>query len=237
MAHDRTPGGLSTEEAGSDKVRAARQFMCESFYDVRAFGAVMTTGANAGQVNGPVQITFARSLDPVFPLDFTIARVAVADKAGGADTLEQFAAWRQSQSPNRMRTLGRKSLIPYGLFAAKGFISGHLAAQTGFDRKDLALLWEAIGRAFEHNRSASHGLMSTRGLYVFEHTGTSRNRQARQRESILGCAPAHQLVELGAIVEATVKDPSNPPRAFSDYRVEVHESRLPTGVKLHVLAG
>ena len=210
--------------------------MCENFYDVRTFGALMTTGANAGQVRGPVQLTVACSLSPVFPLELPISRCAVADKAKGASSLEQFAAWREKQDPRGMRTLGRKAIIPYGLFAAKGFISAHLAEQTGFESEDLALLWQSILWAFEHDRTASRGLMSTRGLYVFEHVGTSRNPAARRRESVLGCAPAHQLVELGSVVEVSLHDPNKPPRAFADYRVEIHEDRLPPGIKLTSLA-
>ena len=233
LAHSQTEGGLTGEEATGDKVASARRFLCQNFYDVRTFGAVMTTGANAGKVSGPVQITVARSLDPVLPMEMTITRGAVASKAGGASTLEEFARWREAQPPRAMRTMGRKSLIPYGLFAARGFVSAFRAEKTGFDASDLELLWEALLGAFEHDRSAARGTMATRGLYVFEHVGKSRNKEARGREARLGCAPAHRLVELGEVVSVGLKDEAKPPRAFSDYVVRVRDERVPEGVKLH----
>ena len=231
-AHHETEGGLAPN-AGADKILAARRWMCQSFFDVRTFGAAMTTGPNAGQVRGPVQMTPARSLHTVFPLDLTITRLAVADDADGATTLSQFEKWESEQPPSTLRTMGRKAFIPYALFVAKGFISAHLAQDTGFDQSDLELLWEALLAMYEHDRSASKGFMSTRALYIFKHVGTDPNRAKRQRQAMLGCAPAHRLLDLGQVIEVESKGPKEAsPQSFSDYRVKVHRDRLPAGVEL-----
>jgi CRISPR-associated protein Csd2 len=229
-AHEET-GGLKTNP-GKDKVEAARDWMCRSFYDVRTFGAVMTTGANAGQVRGPVQMTFARSVDPICPMDLALTRVAITDKAGGARSSEDMARWEREQPPSTLRTMGRKTMIPYGLYVAKGFISANLAAGTGFDQGDLDLLWQALLGMFEHDRSASKGTMSTRALYVFRHLGTDSNPTQRACQAMLGCAPAHKLLEPGSILEITRKNPDKPPRAFSDYHLTLHRDRLPPGIEL-----
>ncbi len=154
-----------------DKNRAnaekARGWMCANFYDVRMFGAVMSTGLNAGQVRGPVQLTFSRSIDPVEPRDFAVTRVAVTD----------------AKDREKLQTIGRKAQIPYGLYVAHGFFSPHLAKDTGADSYDLELLWNALVNMWSFDRSASRGLMAPRGLYIFSH------------ESKLGNAPAHQLFE------------------------------------------
>ncbi len=177
-------------KATGDKVELARKKMCELYYDVRTFGAVMSTGANAGQVRGPVQVTFARSIDPIVTLEHSITRMAVAteeeaEKQGGDN-----------------RTMGRKNTVPYGLYCAHGFVSPALAAQTGFSDADLAILWTALETMFEHDRSAARGLMSTRALVVFEHA------------SPLGSAPAHTLFDR---VKVTKGVPVA--RAYSDYAV------------------
>ena len=164
--------GESGKRKGSgDEVEKARAWMCGNFYDVRTFGAVMSTGINCGQVRGPVQITFARSMDPITPAEHSITRMAVAT--------EKEAEAQQGDN----RTMGRKFTVPYGLYRAHGFISAHLAAQTVFSDGDLTLLWEALGNMFEHDHSAARGQMTTRGLYVFQH------------DSALGNAPAHRLFE------------------------------------------
>jgi CRISPR-associated protein Csd2 len=189
--------------AQNGEVDAGRKKMCETFFDVRTFGAVMSTGANAGQVRGPVQLTFARSVAPIVALEHSITRMAVAteeeaEKQGGEN-----------------RTMGRKMTIPYGLYRAHGFISPQLAAQTGFTQDDLALLWEAFGRMFELDRSAARGLMSLRRLVVFEH------------DSALGSAPAHRLFEL---VKVARNDEAKPARQFADFAVTV--GAPPAGVKV-----
>lgn len=187
------------------EVDAARQQMCRDYYDVRTFGAVMSTGANAGQVRGPVQLTFARSADPITPLEFSITRMAVAT---------QEEADKQSGGN---RTFGRKTNVPYGVYVAHGFISPALAAQTGFSEEDLELLWQALGNMFEQDRSAARGLMSARELIVFKH------------DSALGNAPAHKLFDR---VQITLKDKTKAPREFADYAVSIDENNLPQGIQI-----
>jgi CRISPR-associated protein Csd2 len=190
---------------GGDKVAEARDWMCQNFYDVRTFGAVMSTGINAGQVRGPVQITFARSCGPVVSLEHSITRMAVATEKEA----------EQQQGDNR--TMGRKSTIPYGLYRAHGFVSAPLAQQTGFSEDDLKLLWESLEMMFEHDRSAARGLMSARGLYAFRHDGK------------LGSAPAHRLFDT---VRVERNGNGGPARQFADFTVTVDEAAIPAGVKL-----
>ncbi len=191
---------------GGDKVEEARQWMCQNFYDVRTFGAVMSTGTNCGQVRGPVQITFARSIDPIVSSEHSITRMAVATEAEA-----------QKQDGDN-RTMGRKFTVPYGLYQAHGFISASLAEQTGFSDNDLTLLWEAIGNMFEHDRSAARGEMIVRGLYVFKH------------DSKLGNAHAHKLFDL--IQVNKIKE--EVARGFKDYQVTIR-NELPQGVTLQKL--
>jgi CRISPR-associated protein Csd2 len=196
---------VKSKEKG-EKTEAARQYMCGRFFDIRTFGAVMSTGKNAGQVRGPVQMTFGRSVDPVVTLEHSITRMAVATEAEA-----------EKQSGDN-RTMGRKNTIPYGVYVTHGFVSAHLAAQTGFSQEDLDLLWEALANMFEHDRSAARGLMSTRNLIVFQHS------------SALGNAPAHALFER---IKVTRNDGAKPAREFSDYEVEVEEANLPAGITIH----
>lgn len=194
---------------GGQKVEEARQWMCHNFYDVRTFGAVMSTGVNCGQVRGPVQITFGRSIDPIVSSEHSITRMAV--------TTEKEA---ESQSGDN-RTMGRKFTVPYGLYRAHGFISASLAEQTGFNDEDMQLLLEALTNMFEHDRSAARGEMITRGLYVFKH------------ESKLGNAQAHTLFDRIQVSKQT-KDSA---RSFLDYKVDVDELKLPQGVVLERVVG
>ena len=189
----------------SAKKEEARQWMCENFYDVRAFGAVMTTGTNAGQVRGPLQLTFARSVDSVSPTEVTITRVAKTTEARS-----------EMEGTTEM---GRKSMIPYGLYVAHGFVSPSFAAQTGFSEDDLALYWQALLRMFEDDRSASRGFMATRALIVFKH------------ESPLGNAPTHELFER---VQITRKQGVDVARRYSDYVVEIVDD-VPAGVSMQQL--
>jgi CRISPR-associated protein Csd2 len=234
-AHEETEGGLKPADKGASKqkVDLARQWMCRNFFDVRAFGAVMSTGANAGQVRGPVQIAFARSVDPVLPLDLSVTRMAVAETVKGAATSGDYAKWEEEQPEDKLRTMGRKALIPYGLYMAKGFISSHLAQLpqgTGFDEDDLALLWEALLGMYEHDRSASKGLMSVQEpLFVFKHEGTDSDLVQRAQQAKLGCAPAHKLFDL---IEVERREGVGAARSFSDYTVAFHASRLPKGVRV-----
>jgi CRISPR-associated protein Csd2 len=230
-AHEAT-GGLPDAGKGASKAKvdAARAWMCANFYDVRTFGAVMSTGANAGQVRGPVQIAFSRSVDPVLPLDVAITRMAVADEAKGARSAEQIAAWEAEQPEDELRTMGRKSLIPYGLFVGRAFVSAHLARETGFSQEDLRLFLEALLNMYEHDRSASKGLMTVqRPLFVFKHVGTDTDAAQRGRQAMLGCAPAQDLF---ALVEVKRKEGVAAARGFDDYDVTVARDRLPAGVEL-----
>jgi len=219
------------KKATKDKVSEARDWMCRTFFDVRTFGAVMSTGANAGQVRGPVQFAFARSCEPILPLDISITRMAVAE-GNSHDSSADLARWESEQPEDKLRTMGRKSLIPYGLYVAKGFISAHLAEGTGFSEEDLELFWTALLGMYDHDRSASKGLMSSRALYIFKHVGTDSDPVQRVRQAKLGCAPAHKLIELGQVISIQRKDDSKPARRFDDYAVAVDRTKLPAGVDL-----
>lgn len=189
----------------SDTVNTARAWICKNFFDVRAFGAVMSTGVNCGQVRGPVQLTFARSLDQITSQEHSITRMAVAT-----------AAEAEKQSGDN-RTIGPKFTVPYALYIGHGFISAHLAQQTGFSEDDLELLFQAMEQMFEHDRSAARGEMTTRGLYVFKHA------------SKLGNASAHSLFER---INVRLKDRVSIPRSFSDYQIDINNSDLPNQIEL-----
>lgn len=202
--------GEGKKRKGSgDSVTRARDWMCANFFDVRSFGAVMSTGVNCGQVRGPVQLTFARSIDPIIAQEHSITRMAVATEA------------EAEEQGGDNRTMGRKHTVPYGLYMAHGFVSSFLAKQTGFSEEDLSLLWQALGQMFEHDRSAARGEMATRGLYVFKH------------DSDLGNAPAHALFER---IRPKIKTDVMVPRSFGDYEITVDESEMPHGVQLLSLA-
>ncbi|QTA93785.1 type I-C CRISPR-associated protein Cas7/Csd2 [Desulfonema magnum] len=215
LTHERAHQAVGTEDKGDGKkrknlgadVEKARAWMCANFFDVRTFGAVMSTGGklNCGQVRGPVQINFARSIDSIVPLEVSITRMAVATEKEA-----------EHQSGDN-RTMGRKHIVPYALYRAEGYISAHLAAQTGFSEDDLNLLWESLENMFEHDHSAARGKMCARRLIVFKH------------DSMLGNAPAHKLFDL---VKAEPKDDSKPARAISDYDIFVNQDGLPAGVTL-----
>ena len=218
-AHEETEGGFDPKgKAGKDKVFKAREWMCAQYYDVRCFGAVMSTGANAGQVRGPVQFAFARSVDPILPLDLSITRMAVAENVKGAKSSVDFLKWEAEQPEDELRTMGRKAIIPYGLYRAHGFVSPHLALGdngTGFTEDDLALFWQALANMFEHDRSASRGETAARRLIVMEH------------ESSLGNAPAHALFDR---VHITRDDAERPARDFTDYTVTIDTDNIPAGI-------
>lgn len=211
--HERAYVAIGTEDVlkgedkkrkgGGDNVAKARDWMCANFFDVRTFGAVMSTGVNCGQVRGPVQMTFARSIDPIIAQEHSITRMAVATET------------ESEKQEGDNRTMGRKHTVPYGLYMAHGFVSSFLAQQTGFNEEDLELLWDALKNMFEHDRSAARGEMTTRGLFVFKH------------DSHLGNAPAHTLferIQARKIVEV--------PRGFEGYSVTVDDANLPAGVTL-----
>ena len=242
QAHESTEGGIVASDKGATKkkVELARQWMCKNFYDVRAFGAVMSTGLNAGQVRGPVQLTFARSVDPILPLDVSITRMAVAEDVKGAKTVADLMAWEEKQPEEKLRTMGRKSLIPYGLYVAKGFISANLAEQTGFDDADLRLLWQAILNMYEHDRSSSKGIMTVHPEYAFcfRHIGKDTDLEQRKREAKLGCAQAHRLFSLvtdGIHRKSGVETA----RSIQDYELpslEAIRAACPAGVEAYRLA-
>lgn len=200
------------ENKGANKIEQARQFMCDKYFDVRTFGAVMSTGKNAGQVRGPVQLTFSRSIDPIITLEHSITRMAVASEK---EIKVNEVTGEENYTENR--TMGRKFTVPYGLYRCHGFVSAHFAESTGFTQDDLEIFWQSLINMFDHDHSAARGQMNARGLYVFEH------------DNKLGNAPAHKLFDL---IKIEVKDASKPIRAFSDYSVQVNESGLPDGVNL-----
>ncbi len=186
-----------------EKAKAIKSFMCRNFYDIRTFGAVMSMEVNCGQIRGPVQLSFARSIDPIISSEHAITRSSVTNE----------------RDLEKERTMGRKYTVPYGIYLANGFVNPFLAEQTGFDDKDLGLLWEAFGNAFQFDQSAARpaGSMASRKLILFKHATN------------LGNAPSHELfgrIRIGR------KDASLPSRAFTDYEVSVDRKDLPSGVEL-----
>ena len=202
--------GKKGRKGSADSVELARKWMCANFFDVRTFGAVMSTGVNCGQVRGPIQMTFARSIEPVVALEHSITRMAVATEA------------EAEKQGGDNRTMGRKHTVPYGLYRSHGFISSFLAKQTGFSGEDLELFFQALEQMFEHDRSAARGQMSTRGLYVFEH------------ESELGNAPAHALFDRLTVTPAA---PGTPARDFSAYSVTFDGQALAVGESVVAVPG
>jgi CRISPR-associated protein Csd2 len=209
-----TEQGIEPEKKGEysklpkdqEKARSLTRWMCDHFFDIRAFGAVMSTAYNAGQVRGPIQLVFAESLDPITPLEVSITRASVTNEI----------------DVEKERTMGHKYIVPYGLYRAHGFISARLANDpkkgTGFSEDDLVLFWRALAEMFDHDRSAARGEMTARGLIVFEH------------ESDLGNAPAAKLFERVKVKRANGNE--RLPRSFADYAVTVDSSDLPTGIRL-----
>jgi CRISPR-associated protein Csd2 len=191
------------------KAREITQWMCNNFFDVRSFGAVMTTEVNSGQVRGPVQLAFAKSIDPIVPLEISITRMAVTSEKES-----------EAQSGGN-RTMGRKHIVPYGLYRAHGFISANLAKKTGFSEADLQKLWQALQMMFEHDRSAARGEMAARQLFVFKH------------DSELGNMPAHKLFET-VIVKRVKGQAGSPASAFDDYEITCDASGL-TGVSVETM--
>jgi len=191
---------LPKEKKDAENVTA---FMCQNFFDIRAFGAVMSTEVNCGQVRGPVQLSFARSIDPIVQQEITITRMAVTS---------------ERDATKKDREMGRKHIVPYALYRVEGFISAHLAAKTGFNERDLDLLWDALMNMFDHDRSAARGKMAARRLIIFEH------------DTALGCAPAHKLFDL---LEVERKNSDLPARSYRDYNVIINTAAIPPGVTMH----
>lgn len=188
--YDMKPSEKKLPKGEQDRLKVTK-FMCDNFFDIRSFGAVMTTGVNCGQVRGPIQMCFAESVDSVMPMEMSITRMAVT----------------KEEDAEKERTMGRKQYIPYGLYRVEGFVSASLAEKTGFSQEDLDLFFSALMNMFENDRSAARGLMSSRKLFVFKH------------ESKLGNAPAHRLFE-AVKVNRLIPD-AQEARSFSDYTIEV----------------
>lgn len=230
IAEARAAAGV---EGAKDKnsVYAGRKKACELFYDVRTFGAVMSTGPNAGQVRGPVQIAFGTSLDSILPIDVSITRMASTDIIkNGKGTVDDYKKLEQETPEDKLRTMGRKQIIPFGLYEIRGFISANLAAETGFDDNDLNILFEAILNMYEHDRSASKGEMEVVSpLILFKHVGTDTDAAQRARQAKLGCAPAHKLFDL---VHVERKPDVKYPRSYRDYTATVALDKVPNGVEM-----
>ena len=226
-ATDKLPQNATDDQ----KAESAMRWLCREFYDVRTFGGVLSTGKDVlqgsawGQVRGPVQFTFGQSFHPITPLEITITRCAVT----------------KEEDAKKERTMGNKHIVPYALYAAKGYVSPAFAERTGFTNADLELLFEAVNQMFAHDHSAARGEMIVRGLYDFEHVGSQPQENAEQnkREARLGCAHAHVLFEG---IEVRLGDGLEFPKAFTDYEVINHWAKepkskglsLPKGVKLHL---
>ncbi len=217
--HERAYQSLDIKSQGSkqprDDVEKTRKWMCDNFYDIRMFGAVMTTNVNCGQVRGPLQLTIARSIDEIVPIELSITRIVVTKPehlvvAIGEDETDD-------QSKRKESEMGRKALVPYGLYRAYGFFNPHFAKKTGANDDDLARFWQALQSMWDTDRSASRGMMTCRGLFIFTH------------ESPIGNAPAHTLFERLTIAR---KDPDKAPRAFYDYDVSLDTHNLPEGITL-----
>lgn len=201
-AHDDT-----AVKAAKDKTEAARMYMCKNYYDIRTFGAVMSTGKNAGQVRGPIQMTFARSVDPIAIAEHSITRMAVATEK------------EAEQQNGGNRTMGRKSTVPYGLYVCHGFVSANLAKLTGFSEEDLNIFWEALKNMFDIDRSAARGLMSAQKLIVFKHA------------TELGNAPANKLFDLVKVEKAC----NGSARSFNDYEVTIDRNGIPENITIEEL--
>lgn len=204
--HAEGKAGEKGKRGKGEEVEKAKKWLCDNFFDIRTFGAVMMTDKNCGQVRGPVQLNFARSIDPIVPMDISITRVAV--------TTEKEA----EQQGGGNRTMGRKYIVPYALYRTEGYISANLAEKTGFSESDLQLFWDALASMFEHDHSAARGKMNARKLIVFKHA------------TAMGNAPAQTLFDRVKVERAGSVE--KPPRAFLDYRVLIDKEGLLPNVQL-----
>jgi len=219
--HDRAYKDEGITSTGTKQKREdidqVRQRMCATYYDIRLFGAVMTTNPNCGQVRGPAQLTFARSLSPIIPMEVCITRVAITRAEDAGTVVGESEAGK-----TKVTEMGRKAMVPYGLYLAHGFFSAPFAAKSGVTSEDLALFWDALRMMWDHDRSAARGMMACRGLYVFSHANA------------FGNAPAQELFDR---VTAALKDGIETPRRFQDYTVRIDDANLPAGVEFTALAG
>jgi CRISPR-associated protein Csd2 len=207
--HARAYTALNIKSKSKEESPGVRDWMCENFFDIRAFGAVMSTEVNCGQVRGPVQLTFARSVDRILPMDAAITRVALT-KADEKNSIKSD----DGDETARSGTIGRKAFIPYGLYIAHGFYVPSYATDTKFNNDDLELLWSALQYMWDLDRSASRGQTACRGLYVFSH------------DSALGNAPSHQLFKRIQVPGVGVA------RSFEQYKVHINDQNLPNGITL-----
>ena len=224
---DEKTDGPKLNPKSDEEAEKLRRWMCANFFDVRTFGAVMSTGINCGQVRGPVQMTFAQSIEAIVPQEISITRMAATTAKEKEQRREGEADEGDQRTDNR--TMGRKHIVPYGLYRAHGFVSAKLAEKTGFTGDDLDLLMDALASMFEHDRSAARGEMAARKLIVFAH------------DNPLGRAPAHKLFERVTVqrsIDGEAKpidsrlDNYPPARAFSDYAVTIDREGLPEGVEI-----
>lgn len=229
IAEAKRAAGVKDAATDKESIKAGRAKACETFFDVRTFGAVMSTGPNAGQVRGPVQVTFGRSIDPVAPVTMNMTRAGKADGITNG-TLEDYIEKENETAESSLRTFARKHFVPFGLYKVTGFISANLAEETGFDDEDLGILFEAIMNMYEHDRTASKGHMAVVSpLIIFKHVGTDSNLEQRERQAKLGCAPAHKLFELVAVER---KPDVETAQSYKDYLAQVNISDVPAGVEV-----
>jgi len=222
-AYDNTGLAATGTKQKREDVNVVRKWMCDNFYDIRLFGAVMTMGVNCGQVRGPVQLTFARSIDQVVPMDISITRVAITRPEDAAVVVGESG---DEKGKGKTTEMGRKAVVPYGLYMGRGFFSPAFAKDTGVTQEDLELFWESLINMWDMDHSAARGFMSIRGLYVFTH------------DNHLGNAPAHQLFDrVKASLTDDVKTAGRVARAFEDYDMNVNEQDMPDGVTLTRLVG
>jgi CRISPR-associated protein Csd2 len=224
--NDKVAKEKSLNPQSEEEARALTRFMCDNFFDVRAFGAVMSTGINAGQVRGPVQVAFAKSVEPILPLEISITRMAATNEREKADREKGTEGDERTEN----RTMGRKHVVPYGLYRAHLFVNAKLAERTGFGQEDLDLVFDALKSMFEHDRSAARGEMASRRVIAFKHS------------SALGNAPAHQLFDRVTVqrkfrsdlyaLDDDGLDNAPPARRYEDYEVSVRRDGLPEGVEI-----
>ena len=219
--HQRAYTALDLTSTGTrqkaEDVERAQRWMCDNFFDIRMFGAVMTTGVNCGQVRGPIQLTFARSIDEIAPMEIGITRIAVTRPEDMEVHVTEDGDNAGTGQGGKRTEMGNKHIVPYGLYQGFGFFNPHFAQRTGVDSDDMELLWKALINMWDLDRSASRGMMACRGLYIFSH------------ESHLGNAPAHRLFER---LQVERKDDATVPRRFADYSVTLDETDLPAGVNV-----
>jgi CRISPR-associated protein Csd2 len=224
--NDKVAKDKSLNPQNDEEAKALTKFMCDNFFDIRAFGAVMSTSINAGQVRGPVQVTFAKSVQPILPLEISITRMAATNEKEKADRQKGTEGDERIEN----RTMGRKHIVPYGLYRAHIFINAKLAERTGFGNEDLEHVFDALKSMFEHDRSASRGEMGSRRVIAFKHS------------SVLGNAPAYELFER-VMVQRKFRgdtyplnddrlDNAPPARRFEDYEISVRRDGLPDGVEI-----